>query len=218
MLVASTARAASRCLALCMSPPFVGLDVGPHRRALGELLRAVRLLVRRETDPWRSPEAALREEILARARATELGPRLADARASLPSVGRRRACDEDQPEVIVCQIVCVRHEEVRRDAPMSAAELPLAALDLPDGGAVPEVRVGRAAEPSRADAAEGEDVAWGELDRPRLVEGAVIREDNARDEDSFLALARIDTPSEPVGVDGRDHYLARRACTLLEHS
>ena len=101
---------------------------------------------------------------------------------------------------------------------MSAVELPLAALDLPDGGAVPEVRVGRAAEPSRADAAEGEYVARGELDRPGLVEGAVIRQDEARDEYRFLALARLDTPSEPVSVDGRDQYLARRACALLEHS
>ena len=101
---------------------------------------------------------------------------------------------------------------------MSAAELPLAALDLPDGGAVPEVRVGRGGEPSRADAAEGEHVAGGEFDRPGLVEGAVIRQDEARDEQRFLALARLDIPGEPVRVDGRDQYLARRACALLEHS
>ena len=101
---------------------------------------------------------------------------------------------------------------------MSAAELSLAALDLPDGGAVPKVRVGRAAESSRADAAEGEYVAWGELDRSGLVEGAVIRQGEARDEQRFLALTRLDMPSDPVGVDGRDQYLARRACALLEHS
>src|SRR6476661_7573006 len=101
---------------------------------------------------------------------------------------------------------------------MSAAELPLAALDLPDGGAVPEVRVGRAAEPRRADAAEGAYVARGALDRPGLVEGAAIRQDEARDEQRFVAFARLDTPSEPVNVDGRDQYLARRACVLLEHT
>jgi hypothetical protein len=101
---------------------------------------------------------------------------------------------------------------------VSAAELPLAALDVPDGGTVPEVRVGRGAEPSRADAAEGEDVAWGELDRPRLVEGAVIRQDEARDEPRFLALPRLDMRSEPAPVDGGDQHLARRACALLEHS
>ena len=28
---------------------------------------------------------------------------------------------------------------------------------------------------------------------------------------------RLDIPGEPVGVDGRDQYLARRACALLEH-
>ena len=134
------------------------------------------------------------------------------------SVGCRGACDKDQTEVVVCQLVGVRYEEVRRDAPLSAAELSLAALDLPDGGAVPKVRVGRAAESSRADAAEGEYVAWGELDRPGLVEGAVIRQGEARDEQRFLALTRLDMPSEPVGVDGRDQYLARRACALLEHS
>ena len=104
------------------------------------------------------------------------------------------------------------------DAPMSAAELPLAAFDLPDSRAVPEVRVGRSAEPSRADTAEGDCVPWGELDRPGLVEGAVIRQDEARGEQRFLAFARLETPSEPVRVDGRDQYLARRACALLEHS
>jgi len=101
---------------------------------------------------------------------------------------------------------------------VSAVELPFSALDLPDGGAVPEVRVGRAIEPSRADAAEGEYVAWGELDCPGLIEGAVVRQGEARDEQRFLALARLDTPGEPVGVNGRAQYLARRACALLEHS
>ena len=101
---------------------------------------------------------------------------------------------------------------------MSAVELALAALDLPNGGAVSEVRVGRAAEPSGADAAEGEYVAWGELDRPGLVKGAVMRQHEARDEPRFLALARLDAPSEPVGIDCRGQYLARRACPLLEHS
>ena len=65
---------------------------------------------------------------------------------------------------------------------------------------------------------EGQHVADGEFDRPGLVEGAVIRQDEARDEYRFLALGRLDTPSEPVNVDGRDQYLARRACALLEHS
>jgi len=183
------------------------------------------VLVGREAGPWRRPEGALRKEILKRARATELRPRLADAQASklsagscFGSAGCRGACDKDQTEVVVCQLVGVRYEEVRGDAPTSAAELPLAAFDLPDGGAVSEVRVGRAAEPSRADAAEGEYMAWGELDRSGLVEGAVIRQSEARDEQRFLAIARLDTPSEPVGVDGRDQYLARRACALLEHS
>ena len=112
-------------------------------------------------------------EIVERARAMELSERLAHAQASKRSAGCcfgsvvcRGGCDEDQPEVVVCQLVGIGHDEVRRDAPMSAAELPLAALDLPDGRAVPEVRVGRGAEPVRNDAAEGECVAWGELDRP----------------------------------------------------
>jgi len=112
-------------------------------------------------------------EIVERLRATEVGPCLADARASKRSAGCRfggvGCCGgrgEDQPEVVVCQLVGVGQEEVRCDSPVSAAELPLAALDLPDGRAVPEVRVGRGAEPVRNDAAEGECVAWGELDRP----------------------------------------------------
>ena len=78
--------------------------------------------------------------------------------------------------------------------------------------------VGRGAEPSRADAAEGQHVTGGEFDRPGLVEGAVIRQDEARDEQRFLTLARLDTPSEPVPIDGRDQHLARRACALLQHS
>jgi hypothetical protein len=121
-------------------------------------------------------------EIVERARAMELSERLAHAQASKRSagccfwgVGCRGGRGEDQPEVVVCQFVGVGQEEVRCDPPVSAAELPLAALDLPDGRAVPEVRVGRGAEPSRGDAPEGECVAWGELDRPGLVEGAIIR-------------------------------------------
>jgi hypothetical protein len=103
----------------------------------------------------------------------ELSERLAHAQASERSagccfggVGCRGGRGEDQPEVVVRQLVGVGQEEVRCDPPVSAAELPLAALDLPDGRAMPEVRVGRGAEPVRNDAAEGECVAWGELDRP----------------------------------------------------
>src|SRR5690348_9368060 len=207
--VVSTAQV-STCLTFCISRPFVSSsslrpsadrgmrrlcavgavvvrEVGPYRRAEAELFRAVVVLVGRETGPWRRPKGALRKEILESARAPELGPRLADAQAStwgegscFGCVGCRGARDEDQAEVVVGQLVGVRHEEVRRDPPVSAAELALTALDLPDGGAVPEVRVRRAAEPSRADAAEGEYVAWGELDRPGLVEGAVSRQGEAR--------------------------------------
>jgi len=200
-------------------------DVSPYRRGLAELLREVGVVVGQKSGPRRRPQGAFRMEIVERLRATELGPCLADARASKRSAGCcfgsvvcRGGCDEDQPEVVVCQLVGVGHEEVRRDAPVSAVELALAALDLPDGGAVPKVRVGRGAEPRRADAAEGEYVAWGELDCPRLIEGAVVRQGEARDEQRFLALARLDTPGEPVGVNGRAQYLARRACALLEHS
>src|SRR5262245_62419927 len=73
-----------------MSPPFVELDVGPQSRALGELLRTVRFLGRRESGPWRSPEAALGEKIHEPARATELGPRLAEGRAPLRSAELQR--------------------------------------------------------------------------------------------------------------------------------
>src|SRR5262249_52993616 len=201
-------------------------EFAPYRRAEGEFFRAVGVLVARVTGPRRRPEGAFRKEILERARATELGPRLAKAQASrrglgccLGSAGRRFCpCDEDQPEVVVGQLIGVRHEEVRSDPPTSAVELALAALALPDGGAVAEVGVGRAAESSRADAAEGEYVARGELDRPGLVEGAVIRQGEARDEQRFLALAGLDMPCEPVGIDGRDQHLARRGCAVLEHS
>ena len=189
-------------------------------------MREVGVVVGDATGPRRRrPEGAFRTEVVESARATELGQRLADAQALMRSavcrfgsVGCRGGCGEDEAEVVVCQFVGVGQEEVRRDAPLSAAELPLAALDLPNGGAVPEVRVGRAVEPSRGDAPEGEYVAWGELDRPGLVERAVIRKDEARDEQRFLALAWFHTAGEPISVNCRDQYLARRACALLEHS
>src|SRR6266496_2236184 len=115
----------STCLTLCMSRPFVSSsrlrlsadrrrrrlcavgavvvrEVAPYRRAEGELFRAVVVLVGRETGPWRRPEGAFRKEIAERARATELGPRLADAQASKRSagscsgsVGCCGACDKD---------------------------------------------------------------------------------------------------------------------------
>ena len=138
-------------------------DVTPYRRGLGELLREVGVVVGQKSGPRRRPQGAFRMEIVERLRATELGPCLADARASKRSAGCcfgsvvcRGGCDEDQPEVVVCQLVGIGHDEVRRDVPMSAAELPLASLDLPDGSALPEVRVGRGPKPSRADAAEGD--------------------------------------------------------------
>ena len=61
----------------------------------------------------------------------------------------------------------------------------------------------RAVEPSRADAAEGEYVAWGELDCPGLVERAIIRQDEARDEQRFLALARR-RGRHLIAVDGQN--------------
>src|SRR5512133_4350659 len=100
----------------------------------------------------------IRKEIHEPARATELGPRLAEAQTSKPSagscfgsVGCRGGCDEDQPELVVRALAGVADEEVGRDDAFRPGELAVATLDLADDAPVPQVWVGGGREPPEAD-------------------------------------------------------------------
>ncbi len=74
----------------------------------------------------------------------------ADAR-SCPSRDDSGICDKDGAEVVVGDLSGIADEEVGGDQALGAIEAPFAAADLPDYGAVFEVRVDRGPQLTRAD-------------------------------------------------------------------